>query len=97
MTVSAERVHRIMGNLHKGLLEHKNYLNGLNVFPVPDGDTGFNMALTMQAALASASPDRHTDLPAGTYLREFARAMLLGSRGCSGVILSLYSKGVAEK
>ncbi len=96
MNIDAQRVHSIMRNLHHSLLKQKNYLNGLNVFPVPDGDTGLNMTLTMQAALTNTLPDRNVDIPGETYLREFAKNMLLGSRGCSGVILSLYCKGVSE-
>lgn len=71
-------------------------INALNVFPVPDGDTGTNMLLTMRAALES------TELPApgsGTVAQVSAalsRGALLGARGNSGVIFSQFMKGISQ-
>jgi DAK2 domain fusion protein YloV len=72
----------------------KEKINSLNVFPVPDGDTGINMSLTMQSAkknLASFDGDlsRCADLVASSLLR--------GARGNSGVILSLFFRGIAKE
>ncbi|HLZ08571.1 MAG TPA: DAK2 domain-containing protein, partial [Chloroflexota bacterium] len=69
-------------------------LNNLNVFPVPDGDTGTNMLLTMQAGLLAAadSKSRHV----GPVASSVARGALLGARGNSGVILSQYLLGFAR-
>ena len=69
-------------------------INQLNVFPVPDGDTGTNMLLTMRAALEelARSPDR--SLSAVT--RSAAHGALMGARGNSGVILSQLLRGLAE-
>lgn len=67
------------------------FVNSLNVFPVPDGDTGTNMLLTMQAAVreANAGPAR----TAAEVSAALARGALLGARGNSGVILSQIIRG----
>ena len=73
---------------------HKGEINELNVFPVPDGDTGTNMSLTMGAgatALSDASPGT-----IGRASELTANALLRGARGNSGVILSLLFRGVAR-
>jgi DAK2 domain fusion protein YloV len=69
-------------------------LNNLNVFPVPDGDTGTNMLLTMRSALAAAK-ESGADT-AGLVAAELARGALIGARGNSGVILSQYLRGFAR-
>ncbi len=68
---------------------HIDEINRLNVFPVPDGDTGTNMYLTLENGVNYAS----TAEEAGTYLRTLSDGMLLGARGNSGVILSQFFKG----
>lgn len=76
------------------LERHAAYINSLNVFPVPDGDSGTNMLLTMQAALKEvhASPEHS----AGAMLKALAHGALLGARGNSGVILSQIIRGFAR-
>ncbi|MBN1991890.1 MAG: DAK2 domain-containing protein [Anaerolineae bacterium] len=73
---------------------HVGIVNNLNVFPVPDGDTGTNMWLTMRAALREVeeAPD-HT---VGVIAAFAARGALLGARGNSGVILSQFLQGLAR-
>jgi len=83
-------------NIYKYLHRHKEYLNRLNVFPVPDGDTGFNMTLTIQGALANMKDYKKESISTGEYLKNFAEQMLMNSRGCSGVILSLYCQGISQ-
>ena len=61
------------------LERNADQINSLNVFPVPDGDTGINMLLTMRAALAEAS--RATDENASTVARAIAHGALMGARG----------------
>jgi DAK2 domain fusion protein YloV len=73
---------------------HLHVVNGLNVFPVPDGDTGTNMLLTMRAALQEM--DQAGDHQAGTLAAAGARGALLGARGNSGVILSQFLQGLAS-
>jgi uncharacterized protein len=67
-------------------------LNAINVFPVPDGDTGSNMALTLGAAMA----DLHEDASAEAALATMAHGALMGARGNSGVILSQILRGLAH-
>src|SRR5437763_10079622 len=62
-------------------------INALNVFPVPDGDTGTNMSLTLQAA-ADALSGLPEDAPASHVARAAYESAMLGARGNSGVILS---------
>ena len=75
----------------QGLREHMEEINDLNVFPVPDGDTGINMTKTLEGGLARLS-DEDT---LGGHLANFSRGCVLGARGNSGVILSQYIAGVA--
>ncbi len=78
------------------LANHKEEVNALNVFPVPDGDTGSNMVATVQAAVAEAEliPAAERSVPnVGAAMRLGA---LMGARGNSGVILSQIFRGMAE-
>ncbi len=76
------------------LTTNQQYVNSLNVFPVPDGDTGTNMVLTMQAAFAEADQNRSTNV--GEIGRNFAQGALMGARGNSGVILSQIWRGFSR-
>ena len=76
-----------------GCLEaNADAINALNVFPVPDGDTGLNMTLTLRAALDATPPDAAS---VGEASAALARGALLGARGNSGVIFSQFLKGLA--
>ena len=75
------------------LEQHREAVNDLNVFPVPDGDTGTNMLLTMRAALAGIDPAADE---AGAIGKQAARGALMGARGNSGVILSQIIAGMAR-
>ena len=74
--------------------EHRQQLNDLNVFPVPDGDTGTNMSLTMSSAAAALREKTPPDV--GGAAGAAANALLRGARGNSGVILSLLFRGIAK-
>ncbi|NHN54470.1 DAK2 domain-containing protein [Calidifontibacter sp. DB0510] len=76
------------------LAVHEEDLNGLNVFPVPDGDTGTNLLLTLDGALGSLTFTEPDDLRAAA--EALAQATLMAARGNSGVILSQIARGVAE-
>ncbi len=89
-------IKKTLENIYKFLWRHKEYVNRLNVFPVPDGDTGLNMTLTIQGALANLPDYSDNSISPGEYLKVFAENMLLNSRGCSGVILSLFWQGIAQ-
>ncbi len=76
------------------LEEHREVINALNVFPVPDGDTGSNMSATMQAAIRQIADSEETS--AGVIASKLAHGALLGARGNSGVILSQTLRGLAQ-
>jgi len=86
------------------LEQHADAINALNVFPVPDGDTGTNMVLTLRAALAevnaiptSAPREGYSSsLAAGAAMKAIAHGALMGARGNSGVILSQLLRGAAH-
>jgi fatty acid kinase len=69
-------------------------IDDLNVYPVPDGDTGTNLALTARGVVEALESSNATDRP--TVAREATRAALMSARGNSGVILSQIVRGAAE-
>ena len=77
----------------QGLRAQIQTINDLNVFPVPDGDTGTNMTKTLEGGLARLPEG--DDATLGQLLSAFARGCVLGARGNSGVILSQYVAGVS--
>ena len=74
------------------LLNNRDEVNALNVFPVPDGDTGTNMVLTLKNGFAAMEDGSKLSENA----KKFAQAIVYGARGNSGVILSQFFKGFAE-
>jgi len=89
--------HRVL-ELARGALAaieaHRGRIDDLNVYPVPDGDTGTNLTLTVQAIVVALESGRSDDR-AG-IAQEVTRAALMGARGNSGVILSQIVRGAAE-
>ena len=80
-----------------GLLRsHKDVINRLNVFPVPDGDTGTNMALTVESVVDAFGP-LSDDASMDEVCTAIAHGSLMGARGNSGVILSQLLRGLVEK
>ncbi len=69
-------------------------VNNLNVFPVPDGDTGFNMSLTLKAAVEATKDLKNKDL--SSIAKEVGTSSVMASRGCAGVILSQFLVGLAK-
>ena len=76
----------------KNLKKNESVINDLNVFPVPDGDTGTNMRLTLEYGLLQASEEENI----GNYAKKLSLGMLVGARGNSGVILSQIFRGIAK-
>lgn len=74
--------------------KNKDKINALNVFPVPDGDTGTNMALTLQSVIDDIGSN--VELDAGKCSKQMAYFALMGARGNSGLILSQLFKGLSE-
>jgi DAK2 domain fusion protein YloV len=94
LTCDGQGLKRLLEAGTAWLERHTDAINSLNVFPVPDGDTGTNMLLTMQAALEEIanSPERSVSAIAHAA----AHGALMGARGNSGVILSQILRGVAR-
>ncbi len=86
---------RMMISAAAAIEMNKQALNELNVFPVPDGDTGTNMSMTINAAAADLRKAEDPDL--GQAAKIAASAMLRGARGNSGVILSLLLRGISKQ
>ena len=98
-TIDAAAFQRMIVHAHAAINAQKQTINDLNVFPVPDGDTGTNMTLTIGAAAREMKKNRYDAV--GQAAQGTASALLRGARGNSGVILSLlfrgFSKAVKEK
>jgi len=84
----------VVAAAHAALKAQAARINALNVYPVPDGDTGTNMLLTLESILREVS-DKTYDTPQAAT-RAVARAALMGARGNSGVILSQMIRGGCE-
>ena len=76
------------------LINDIDRINALNVFPVPDGDTGTNMKLTIEGGVKAIINDNEPSI--GSMAKKLARAMTLSARGNSGVILSQFFKGLSN-
>ena len=94
-TINGADLRRMIISAAAAIENNKQALNELNVFPVPDGDTGTNMSMTINAAAADLRKveDPTLDQSAKTA----ASAMLRGARGNSGVILSLLFRGISKR
>ena len=93
-TVNGTELRRMMISAAASIEIHKQKLNDLNVFPVPDGDTGTNMSMTINAAAVDLRKAEDPSLEKVASIS--ASAMLRGARGNSGVILSLLFRGISK-
>ncbi len=94
-TLSADDLRATIITYGELLRSHKEVINRLNVYPVPDGDTGTNMALTVESVTtALAALDPHA--PLGEVAKAIAHGSLMGARGNSGVILSQLLRGLVS-
>jgi hypothetical protein len=99
-TITLGVVLRFVDIATDALAEAREEIDALNVYPVPDGDTGTNMYLTVSAArdaVREASGGGDPDADLGTALAAFSRGALLGARGNSGVILSEMLGAIARR
>ena len=97
---SIERFRRVVSAAAAHLEERRKEVNDLNVFPVADGDTGDNMALTLRAVseeLDRLDGQMVDEIGRTEFVNALARAALMGARGNSGVILSQIVRGAAEE
>jgi DAK2 domain fusion protein YloV len=89
-----KRMHELVEGARNSIEAHRRRIDDLNVYPVPDGDTGTNLTLTVRAideALKKDGPDDRAGLA-----HEISRAALMGARGNSGVILSQIIRGATD-
>ena len=93
-TINGAELRRMIISAAASIEIHKQALNDLNVFPVPDGDTGTNMSMTINSAAADLRKAEDPELYAASKIA--ASAMLRGARGNSGVILSLLMRGISK-
>src|SRR5262249_13729945 len=89
-----EQVRGLVHAATSALEASRRRIDDLNVYPVPDGDTGTNMTLTARAVVDALEESKARDRPALAH--EVTRAALMGARGNSGVILSQIIRGFAE-
>ena len=94
-TINGADFRRLIISAAASIEINKQTLNELNVFPVPDGDTGTNMSMTINAAAAELRKVEDPTLEKAASVA--ASAMLRGARGNSGVILSLLFRGISKK
>ena len=91
-SLKVDGLKNIMRRFHDRLHEHREALNRLNVYPVPDGDTGTNMALTVASVVDEVSSSETME----ELSTAIAHGSLMGARGNSGVILSQILRGLAD-
>ncbi|HEX4433388.1 MAG TPA: DAK2 domain-containing protein [Acidimicrobiales bacterium] len=95
-TLGADDLRAVMGGYRDALRMHQADINRLNVYPVPDGDTGTNMALTLEAVVSELQGvDDGAGLP--EVCKAIGHGSLMGARGNSGVILSQLLRGMSER
>ena len=93
-TIDAAAFQQMVIHAAASINAEKQQINDLNVFPVPDGDTGTNMSLTIGAAAVELKKNQYATV--GLAAKAAASALLRGARGNSGVILSLLFRGFAK-
>ena len=93
-TINGSALRKMFSNAFSLVEEKKKDIDALNVFPVPDGDTGTNMSLTLKSALAEMTACESNSIEAVSV--SFNRGALKGARGNSGVITSQIIKGICS-
>ncbi len=91
--LDSAKILQMLDGGYRYLKANKAMVDALNVFPVPDGDTGTNMSLTMESAIKEVKSVETDDIR--EILTAYSRGALKGARGNSGVILSQIIKGLA--
>ncbi|MGB8197252.1 MAG: DAK2 domain-containing protein [Acidimicrobiales bacterium] len=96
LTLSPRELRSTIATYADLLRSHKDVINRLNVYPVPDGDTGTNMTLTIESVAAELGP-LADDAEMSEVCKAIAHGSLMGARGNSGVILSQMLRGLVAK
>ncbi|MEE9298978.1 MAG: DAK2 domain-containing protein [Acidimicrobiia bacterium] len=92
LSLRPQDLKQILNRYLKRLRQHREALNRLNVYPVPDGDTGTNMTLTVESVVAEVEPAESMEEVASAL----AHGALMGAQGNSGIILSQILRGLAD-
>lgn len=92
--INGRDFYNMVVNASNKLLEQSDFVNSLNVFPVPDGDTGTNMSMTFKAAVKEIENENTDSI--GEISKKLAKGALMGARGNSGVILSQILRGFSK-
>jgi dihydroxyacetone kinase-like predicted kinase len=95
-SLSARDLRTTISTFGELLRSHKEVINRLNVYPVPDGDTGTNMSLTVESVLVELE-QLNEDASMSLVCQAIAHGSLMGARGNSGVILSQLLRGLMER
>jgi len=90
--LGAQEIRSVVETFRDLLVSHKEMINGLNVYPVPDGDTGTNMSLTLESVCAEFGDADDLD----AVCKAISHGSLMGARGNSGVIMSQILRGLAD-
>src|SRR3954449_8103695 len=91
--LGADQLRAVVGAFRDALRAHQEGINRLNVYPVPDGDTGTNMALTLESVVAELAG---ADAGMAATCKAISHGSLMGARGNSGVILSQILRGLSD-
>ena len=94
LKIDGEHFYNMVVNASNRLEEQKEFVNSLNVFPVPDGDTGTNMSMTFKTAVCEIENIGTKSID--EVSKKLARGALMGARGNSGVILSQIFRGISK-
>ena len=94
--LGAEDLRRVVSGFRDALRAHEDGINRLNVYPVPDGDTGTNMALTMESVVAEIEGTAEVPADLAAVCQAIGHGSLMGARGNSGVILSQILRGFTQ-
>ena len=93
-SINGRDFYNMVVNASNRLAEESDFVNSLNVFPVPDGDTGTNMSMTFKAAVKEIENINSNSI--GEVSKKLAKGALMGARGNSGVILSQILRGISK-
>lgn len=91
--MDGKQLYALLANGYHNLKRNMAVIDELNVFPVPDGDTGKNMSATLEGGITGSSSEQ---ISVQTLMKEFSHNTLLSARGNSGVILSQFVRGIAK-
>ncbi|WP_010240912.1 DAK2 domain-containing protein [Clostridium arbusti] len=93
LKIDGRSFYNMMANACNKLEKQKEFVNSLNVFPVPDGDTGTNMSMTLRSAVSEMKVK--DDATISDMSKQLSKGALMGARGNSGVILSQILRGIS--